>query len=84
MSQLHAQASLAQRSGSSTHRIEGLLGTSAGLENLKMIKKNSLPLNGIEKIPHFKPLPSHFTDNLTMVKIVCLYKHLVFNCYSNT
>jgi len=68
MSQLHAQTDLAQSISPCTHRIGGLLGSSAGLENLKMIKTNPLPQCGIEKIPLVQPVPSQFTDYLTMVK----------------
>ena len=67
MSQLHAQTDLAQSISPCTHRIGGLLGSSAGPENLKMIKI-PLPQYGIEKVPLLQPVPSHFTDYLTMVK----------------
>jgi hypothetical protein len=68
MGQLHVQADLAQSSSPCTHQIGGLLGSEAGLENLKLIKKNPLPLFGIEKSPLFESVTSQFTDHLTMVK----------------
>jgi len=68
MSQLHSQAALAQSSSPYTHRIEGLLDSRGGMENLRVIKKKSLPIYGIEIILLVQPVPSHFTDYLTMVK----------------
>jgi len=52
MGQLHAQADLAQSSSPCTHRIGGLWGSGAGVENLEMKKK--IPCHSLEsKVLHF-------------------------------